>query len=64
MIWSQVNCSAKMSPLNATPAKLVFAKAGSGNPEEKDWIPEPAPYWIRGQARNDKKKSTHGVLED
>ena len=25
----------------------------SGNPE-RHWIPEPAPYLIRGQARNDK----------
>jgi hypothetical protein len=32
-----------------------------GNPE-RHWIPEPAPYLIRGQARNDKQQKIYVVV--
>jgi hypothetical protein len=44
------------------PAKLVPAKAGSGNPGLEHWIPEPAPYLIRGQARNDEKNNAFPIF--
>ena len=33
----------------------------SGNPE-RHWIPEPGPYLIRGQARNDKQREIYIVV--
>jgi hypothetical protein len=47
--------------MSVIPAKLVLAKAGSGNPD-KYWIP---PYQVRGrltQARNDKVYKTYVAM--